>query len=187
VRIPYRRSSAPCLCDLVMEVTLAKVPRYDDCKPATPAASKAKRRNPPRGTRAELLLRRALWAKGLHRLHAKDLPGKPDLVFRRQRLVVFVDGDFWRGRDWDKRREKLEKGSNADYWLAKIGYNIERDKKSTALLGDMGWTVIRIWETDLWTGRELPSVRSPMRWRRRAAVNGRLPPYTHRFLLWRDL
>jgi DNA mismatch endonuclease Vsr len=92
-----------------------KAPRYDDCRPASPAASKAKRRNRPKGTVAELLLRRALWAEGLrYRLHAKDLPGKPDIVFRRQRLVIFVDGDFWHGRDWPQRREKLEKGSNPE-------------------------------------------------------------------------
>lgn len=136
-----------------MTVIRKKVPRYDDCKPATPAASKAKRRNPPKGTRAELLLRRALWAKGLrYRLHAKDLPGKPDILFRRQRLAIFVDGDFWHGRDWEQRRKKLKKGSNADYWLAKIGYNIERDKRNTTLLEGMGWTVIRMWETDLLRG-----------------------------------
>jgi DNA mismatch endonuclease, patch repair protein len=133
-----------------MAVKQRKAPRYDACTPATPAASKAKRHNPPKGTRAEVLLRCALWAKGLrYRLHAKELPGKPDIVFRRQHLAVFVDGDFWHGRDWEKRREKLAKGSNADYWLAKIGYNIERDRKSTELLEDMGWTVLRFWETDL--------------------------------------
>jgi DNA mismatch endonuclease, patch repair protein len=133
-----------------MAVKRRKAPRYDACTPATPAASKAKRHNPPKDTRAEVLLRRALWAKGLrYRLHAKELPGKPDIVFRRQHLAVFVDGDFWHGRDWEKRRKKLAKGSNADYWLAKIGYNIERDRKSTELLVDMGWAILRFWETDL--------------------------------------
>lgn len=138
-----------------MAVTRRKAPCYDDCEPATPAASKAKCRNPPKGTKAEMLLRRALWEKGLrYRLHANDLPGKPDIVFRRQCLAIFVDGDFWHGRDWDERRKKLEKGSNADYWLAKISYNIERDKKNTALLEGMGWTVIRFWETDLSGGSQ---------------------------------
>lgn len=143
-----------------MVVIRKKVPRYDDCKPATPAASKAKSRNPPKGTRAELLLRRALREKGLrYRLHAKDLPGKPDIVFRRQRLAIFVDGDFWHGRNWEERRKKLENGNNSEYWVAKIGYNIERDKKNTALLEGMGWVVIRIWETDLLDGREIAVCR----------------------------
>jgi DNA mismatch endonuclease (patch repair protein) len=146
---------SPCLsasyhCDVVMGVTLKKAPRYDGCQPATASASKAKCRNPPEDTRAELLLRRTLWAEGLHyRLHAKDLPGIPDVVFRPQRLAIFVDGDFWHGRDWEKRRKKLSRGSNADYWLAKIAYNIERDKKNTALLESMGWTLMRFWETDV--------------------------------------
>jgi DNA mismatch endonuclease (patch repair protein) len=133
-----------------------KAPHYGDCEPATPAASKAKRRNRPKGSRAELLLRSALWARGLrYRLHAKELPGKPDIVFRRQRVAIFVDGDFWHGRDWEERRKKLEKGSNAQYWIAKIGYNIKRDKKNTALLEGMGWLVIRFWETDLLDAPEM--------------------------------
>jgi DNA mismatch endonuclease, patch repair protein len=127
-----------------------KAPKYDECRPASPAASRAKRRNRPKGTAAELLLRQALWAEGLrYRLHAKELPGKPDIVFRRQRLAVFVDGDFWHGRNWLQRREKLEMGSNADYWIAKIGYNIERDANNRHLLENMGWTVQRFWETDV--------------------------------------
>jgi len=138
-----------------MAVIPKRAPRYDHCQPATPAASKAKRRNPPKGTRAELLLRRALWANRLRcRLHANDLPGKPDIVFRPQRLAIFVDGDFWHGRHWGDRRKRLEKGSNADYWLAKIAYNMERDNKNTELLKGMGWAVIRFWETDLLGGPE---------------------------------
>jgi DNA mismatch endonuclease (patch repair protein) len=125
-------------------------PRYDDYAPASPVASKAKRRNHPKDTRAEVLLRRALWRRGLrYRLHARDLPGKPDIVFRRERIAIFVDGDFWHGRGWAERTKKLREGANADYWVAKIGYNIERDNKNTALLESMGWTVIRLWETDI--------------------------------------
>ena len=82
-------------------------------------------------------------------MHAKDLPGKPDLVFRRQRLAVFVDGDFWHGRNWEKRRASLEKGHNAPYWIDKIAYNIERDKRNDALLEQAGWRVLRLWETDV--------------------------------------
>lgn len=125
-------------------------PRYNDLRPASPAASRAKRHNPAQGTAAELLLRRRLWSLGLrYRLHAKDLPGKPDLVFRRQRLAVFVDGDFWHGRNWEKRRASLEKGHNAPYWIDKIAYNIERDRRNDALLEQAGWRVLRLWETDV--------------------------------------
>lgn len=133
-----------------MATNRTKAPRFDDFRSSSAAASRIKRRNPPLGTKAELLLRRTLWAKGLrYRLQAGDLPGKPDIVFRRQRLAVFVDGDFWHGRDWPMRRGKLERGSNAAYWLAKIGYNIERDRKTSSLLESMGWRVMRCWETDV--------------------------------------
>ena len=84
-----------------------------------------------------------------YRLYAKELPGKPDIVFRRKRLAVFVDGDFWHGRDWEARRRKLATGHNADYWLAKIRYNRERDRRNTQQLEAAGWRVMRLWETDV--------------------------------------
>ena len=127
-----------------------KAPRYDRHQPSSLAASRVKKHNRSEGTKAELTLRRHLWARGLrYCLHVQELPGKPDIVFRRQRVAIFVDGDFWHGRNWTERRKKLEKGANADYWIAKIEYNIERDLKSTVLLREMGWDVLRIWETDV--------------------------------------
>lgn len=125
-------------------------PRFDRLRPASSAASKVKRRNRAHGSTAEIALRRALWVLGLrYRLHPKDLPGKPDIVFVRQRLAVFVDGDFWHGRHWEERRRKLSNGHNAAYWIAKIGYNIERDRRNTELLQAHGWRVIRLWEKDV--------------------------------------
>jgi DNA mismatch endonuclease (patch repair protein) len=125
-------------------------PRFDKLRPASSKASRAKRRNKARGTEAELALRRQLWAMGLrYRLHAADLPGKPDIVFRHQRLAVFVDGDFWHGRNWEERRRRLAEGHNAGYWLAKIGYNRERDRRNKEQLEAAGWRVIRLWETDV--------------------------------------
>ena len=125
-------------------------PRYDRHEPASSAASKAKRCNRAKDTRPELLLRKRLWALGLrYRLHAADLPGKPDLVFRRQRLLVFVDGDFWHGRNWPQRKERLRLGHNGDYWQAKIEYNMERDRRNVAALQAAGWQVIRLWEGDI--------------------------------------
>lgn len=107
-------------------------------------------RNRPQDTSAELLLRKALWHRGLrYRLHVRKLPGKPDIVFPRDQIVVFVDGDFWHGRDWEKRKAKLERGANSDYWVPKIEYNIERDKRNTLELQNQGWAVVRLWETDI--------------------------------------
>lgn len=127
-----------------------EAPRYERREPASLTASKAKRRNRAKHTEPELLLRRRLWALGLrYRLHGADLPGKPDLLFRRQRVVVFVDGDFWHGRNWPQRRERLKHGHNGDYWQAKIEYNMARDQRNQVLLEQAGWRVIRLWETDI--------------------------------------
>jgi len=125
-------------------------PRFDQLRPASQAASQLKRRNKARDTKPELALRRQLWSMGLrYRLHAKDLPGKPDLVFPRHRLAVFVDGDFWHGRNWEARCRKLAAGHNASYWLDKISYNIARDRRNTRQLQAAGWRVIRLWESDV--------------------------------------
>lgn len=127
-----------------------KAPRFDDFSPASPTSSKVMQRNRPQDTSAELLLRKALWHRGLrYRLHVRKLPGKPDIVFPRDQIVVFVDGDFWHGRDWEKRKAKLERGANSDYWVPKIEYNIERDKRNTLELQNQGWAVVRLWETDI--------------------------------------
>ncbi len=104
-------------------------------------------------TKHERLLRSELWRAGCRfRKNVKHLPGKPDIAFTRAKLVVFCDGDFWHGRDWEARKAKLERGSNPDYWVRKIERNMERDSESTRLLLDAGWTVIRVWESDIIAG-----------------------------------
>jgi DNA mismatch endonuclease (patch repair protein) len=129
---------------------MPKVPRFTSFTPTSATASRIKQRNRSRDTKVEVLLRKELWHLGLrYRLHVADLPGKPDLVFRRARVVVFCDGDFWHGRRWQRRREKLAAGSNAMYWTAKIGANVARDRRNTRALQRLGWTVVRLWETDI--------------------------------------
>lgn len=129
---------------------MTKVPRYSSFTPASEAASRIKQRNRSRDTKAELLLRKELWRRGLrYRVHADDLPGKPDIVFRAAGVVVFCDGDFWHGRRWKQRHEKLSRGTNAPYWTAKIAANVARDRRNTRRLRQAGWTVVRLWETDI--------------------------------------
>jgi DNA mismatch endonuclease (patch repair protein) len=129
---------------------MPKVPRYSEFQSSSALASAIKRRNGSRGGRAEVLLRCELWRRGLrYRLHVVELPGKPDLVFRSSRVVVFVDGDFWHGRHWKARRARLTNGSNAGYWIPKIEANIARDRKTTRSLRELGWKVVRLWETDV--------------------------------------
>jgi DNA mismatch endonuclease (patch repair protein) len=72
----------------------------------------------------------------------QPLPGKPDFVFRRERLAVFVDGCFWHGCPWHLRMP----ASNVVYWNAKIARNMARDRRVNAELRRAGWRVIRLWE-----------------------------------------
>lgn len=105
------------------------------------------------GNRAEVSLRKALHRLGYrYRLYAKSLPGKPDLVFPRARVAVFIDGDFWHGREYiEGGMEALQqriKSPNKSYWIPKIQRNTERDSRVTAELEAMGWEVVRIWESE---------------------------------------
>nr|MBN2277745.1 very short patch repair endonuclease [candidate division Zixibacteria bacterium] len=77
--------------------------------------------------------------------HVKNILGKPDIVFRRKRVVIFIDSDFWHGHP---KRGILPK-SNKDYWHKKIERNRERDKQVNKALRKEGWRVIRIWEYDI--------------------------------------
>jgi DNA mismatch endonuclease (patch repair protein) len=125
-------------------------PSFKGLRPASEAASRAKRATRKRNTRPELILRRALWAVGVrYRTHLAGLPGSPDIVIRQVRVVVFCDGDFWHGRDWPTLRAKLLRRHNSDYWIAKIARNRERDREQTEHLAREGWLVLRLWESDI--------------------------------------
>jgi DNA mismatch endonuclease (patch repair protein) len=125
-------------------------PQFTGLHASSEAASKSKRRTRRRDTQPELLLRGALWRRGLRfRVDVEDLPGRPDVVFRSTQLVIFCDGDFWHGRDWKARRAKLASGANAAYWVAKIESNMARDRRIDEVLSNLGWLVLRFWETDI--------------------------------------
>lgn len=98
-------------------------------------------------TGPEMLVRGMLHALGYrYRLHRKDLPGSPDLVFPRLRKVVFVHGCFWHGHgcQWGRLPQ-----SKLDYWGPKIEANRERDARNVAALGQAGWGVLIIWQCEL--------------------------------------
>lgn len=80
-----------------------------------------------------------------YRKHYKKLLGKPDVVFPKQRIVIFLDGDFWHGRDL----KQLKKKTIRKFWVAKIGANIKRDRRCNQLLKKQGWTVLRFWEKEI--------------------------------------
>jgi DNA mismatch endonuclease (patch repair protein) len=97
-------------------------------------------------TKPELRVRKVLWAMGYrYRLHRTDLPGTPDLVFVRQRKVVFVHGCFWHQHGC--HLSKLPK-SNTQYWHPKLRRNVERDAAARSALESAGWKTLVIWECE---------------------------------------
>lgn len=101
-------------------------------------------------TKPEMIVRRYLFAKGLrYRVNVKKLPGSPDIVLKKYRTVVFVDGCFWHGHE-GCRHFRLPK-SNELFWRHKIAMNYARDFANTADLRLAGWRVIRVWECEIIT------------------------------------
>ena len=102
-------------------------------------------------TKPEMLVRRFLHGQGFRfRLHARDLPGKPDLVLPKYRAIVFVEGCFWHGHSCQKGRVP---GTNPDFWQAKVAANQARDKRNQRVLRRDGWRVFRVWECQLAKGK----------------------------------
>ena len=99
-------------------------------------------------TKPEMLTRRTVHGMGYrYRLHRKDLPGKPDLVFPSRRKAIFVHGCFWHGHDCPHGSRTPK--SNREYWVAKISRNRERDAQSEAALKQDGWRVLTVWECQM--------------------------------------
>lgn len=106
------------------------------------------RRVKGRDTSPELAVRKILRAAGIgYRLGGSGLPGRPDIVMKGRRTVVFVHGCFWHGHDCARGSRKPK--ANADYWTAKIGRNVARDADVSARLAADGWRVVTVWECDL--------------------------------------
>ena len=117
-------------------------------------------------TKPEMIVRRGLWARGFrYRLNHKRLPGHPDLVLRKYRTCIFVNGCFWHGHKCSLTPFPSPKGegkmdlessecckipkTNREFWVAKIRRNKERDKEEQKKLAAMGWHCITVWECEL--------------------------------------
>lgn len=99
-------------------------------------------------TVSEVLLRKTLWhLKIRYRKNYIKLPGKPDIVIPKYRLVIFIDGEFWHGHNWDVKKEKIK--DNRDFWIAKIERNMKRDVENNQALKNAGWNVIRFWDNEI--------------------------------------
>lgn len=133
-----------------------RAPRYTGLMPASTKASAAARgASRKSNTKPEIALRRALWRAGLRfRRNVTGLPGEPDVVFKGARVIVFCDGNFWHGKDWETRKQKLLRGSNPSYWIAKIERNMQRDRQNVETLENRAWTVLRFWESEILTDVE---------------------------------
>ena len=117
-------------------------------------------------TKPEMIVRKGLWKKGFrYRLNHKRLPGHPDLVLRKYRTCIFVNGCFWHGHFVEL--EKMESSqccripnTNQNFWVAKIRRNKERDKEEQRKLAEMGWHCITVWECELTPKRREETLES---------------------------
>jgi DNA mismatch endonuclease (patch repair protein) len=101
-----------------------------------------------KGTKPEKLLKKALWQAGVrYKTPKKPLPGKPDISLKKHKLVIFVDGAFWHGYDWENRKQAIH--SNREFWIAKIERNRQRDREVNAFYRSKGWTVLRFWDFEV--------------------------------------
>lgn len=99
-----------------------------------------------KNTFAEQIVFKFLSSKGIYfQKHYKRAPGCPDVALPRKKLAVFIDGDFWHGRDLGKATKRLP----TDFWKNKIIYNYERDRKNEKTLTESGWKILRVWESDI--------------------------------------
>ncbi|MCA1790805.1 MAG: very short patch repair endonuclease [Thioalkalivibrio sp.] len=104
--------------------------------------------------KVESTLRSRLHKMGLrYRKYVKDLPGRPDFVFSKEQIAVFIDGDYWHGRilveEGFEAQEQRLKTANKQYWLKKFAARVERDRTVTLTLEQDGWLVLRFWESDV--------------------------------------
>jgi DNA mismatch endonuclease (patch repair protein) len=99
-------------------------------------------------TGIETSFRKALWHDGIrYRKNYKKLPGTPDIAITKHKIAIFCDGEFWHGKDWAGRKNRIK--SNPEFWLEKIERNIRRDRDTNKKLEAMGWTVLRFWGKDI--------------------------------------
>lgn len=108
-----------------------------------------------KNSKPEMILRRAMWARNIrYRLHDKSLLGRPDIVIKKYKLVIFVDGELWHGYNWSERQKQIK--SNRSFWIPKIERNTQKDRQSNLILKEMGYTVFRFWSRDIL--KNLPKV-----------------------------
>lgn len=114
----------------------------------SPEISKRMSRVKLKKNKFEHQLSSELWKNGLrYRLNYKELPGSPDIAILKYQIAIFVDGEFWHGKDFDIRKASLK--NNSAYWIEKIEENISRDNRNDKELTKQGWIPIHFWTRDV--------------------------------------
>jgi DNA mismatch endonuclease (patch repair protein) len=124
-----------------------KVPRFNEESGfyTTKERSELMAKIKSKDTKPEKKLRKFLWGIGIrYRKNVKKMPGTPDIVISKYRLVIFIDGEFWHGYNWDEKKKKIK--SNREFWIPKIERNIQRDQINNGFYKENGWKVMRFWE-----------------------------------------
>lgn len=127
-----------------------KVPRFNEESGfyTTPERSKIMSKIRGKNTKPELLFRKALYAAGYrYRIDYKKLIGRPDIFLKKYKTVIFIDGEYWHGYNWEERKSKIK--TNSEFWIAKIKRNMQRDNEVNHELNRLGYEVFRFWERDI--------------------------------------
>jgi DNA mismatch endonuclease (patch repair protein) len=99
-------------------------------------------------TKGEVRLAKALWKLGRrYRKNNKKVFGRPDLTFAKYKIAIFVDSEFFHGKDWETQQLRIK--SNQEYWIPKIERNIQRDEEVNAFLISENWTILRFWSKEI--------------------------------------
>ncbi|KGE13513.1 very short patch repair endonuclease [Sphingobacterium deserti] len=129
---------------------IIKVPRFEESAGFYTSKQRSRMMAGIKGknSKPEIMLRKALWAKNIRfRLHDKSLPGRPDILIKKYKLAIFVDGEFWHGFDWKHNKDRIK--TNRLFWIPKIERNMQKDERVNRVLRDMGYTVFRFWSQDV--------------------------------------
>lgn len=101
-----------------------------------------------KNTKPEITLRKALWAIGIrYKIDYSKLPGKPDIVSIKNKIAIFIDGEFWHGYNWEEKKKRIK--TNRDFWIPKIERNMQSDEENNVKLQKLGYHVFRFWEHDI--------------------------------------
>lgn len=127
-----------------------KVPRFNEENGfyTTKTRSKQMSKIRDKDTKPEIQFRKALWYLGYrYRKNYKKLIGKPDIVLQKYKTVIFIDGEFWHGYQWNEKKGKIK--SNRGFWIPKIERNIQRDEEVNEALKEKGYKVFRFWQHEI--------------------------------------